>query len=197
MNALATRAYLTEAFLEKRIQCVLIKDAAKQLTQRLNDTQCGFRPGRSATDQQEIFQKSWGLCQDVYACFVDLGKAFDRLPRDKLWVVVQDDSVDGQLPLPSIVFLLGRWCRDANSGKRVLLAAPMRTQPYRQGPGGVFWLCGPGLGVESAELFDIAENREVFWVLRSSAEVTIDLLRPSKQTHLKARRKQCTWITNQ
>jgi len=58
----------------------------------LDDTQCGFRPGRRTTYQiltlQKIFEKSWEYAKDVYTCFVDLGKAYDRVPREKLWEVL-------------------------------------------------------------------------------------------------------------
>ena len=35
--------------------------------------------------------------KDLLACFVDLEKVYDRVPRDKLWKVLQDYGVDDQL----------------------------------------------------------------------------------------------------
>ena len=68
---------------------------------KLEDGQCGFRPGRSTTDQiftlKQIFEKSWEYGKDFFACFVDLEKAYDRIPRDKPWKVLQEYGVDGQL----------------------------------------------------------------------------------------------------
>ena len=68
---------------------------------KLEDGQCGFRPGRSTTDQiftlKQIFEKSWEYGKDLFACFVDLEKAYDRVPRDKLWKVLQEYGVNGQL----------------------------------------------------------------------------------------------------
>ena len=42
--------------------------------------QCGFRPSHSTTDQ--IFEKSWEYGKNLFACFVNLEKAYDRVPRD-------------------------------------------------------------------------------------------------------------------
>ena len=68
---------------------------------KLEDGQCGFHPGRSTTDQivtlKQIFEKSWEYGKDLFACFVDLEKAYDRVPRDKLWKVLQEYGVNGQL----------------------------------------------------------------------------------------------------
>ena len=67
----------------------------------LTDAQCCFRPGRSTMDQifalQQIFEKSWEYAKEVNACFVDLKKAYDRIPRDKLWAVLLQYGIDGQL----------------------------------------------------------------------------------------------------
>ena len=65
------------------------------------DGQCGFRPGCSTTDQifslRQIFQKSWVYAKDVIACFVDLKKAYDMVPQNKLWWVLQEYGIDGHL----------------------------------------------------------------------------------------------------
>jgi len=65
------------------------QDAAKIIEPKLDNTQCGFRRGCSTTDQsftlQNIFEKSWEYAKDVCKCFVDLGKVYSRVPREKLW----------------------------------------------------------------------------------------------------------------
>ena len=68
---------------------------------KLTDAKCGFCPGQSTMDQifalQQIFEKSWEYAKEVNACFVDLEKAYDRIPRDKLWAVLLQYGIDGQL----------------------------------------------------------------------------------------------------
>ena len=70
---------------------------------KLEDGQCGFRSDRSNTDQiftlKQIFEKSWEYGKDLFACFVDLEKVYDRVPRDKFWKVLQEYGVGGQLLL--------------------------------------------------------------------------------------------------
>ena len=79
----------------------LEKKCREIVQDKLTDAQCGFRPGRSTMDQifalQQIFEKSWEYAKEVNACFVDLEKAYDRIPRDKLWAVRLQYGIDGQL----------------------------------------------------------------------------------------------------
>ena len=68
---------------------------------QLQDAQCGFRPGRSTMDQifalQQVFEKLWEYAKEVCTCFVDLEKAYDRVPKDKLWAVLLEYDVRAQL----------------------------------------------------------------------------------------------------
>ena len=47
--------------------------------------------------KQQIFEKLWEYAKDVNASFVDLEKAYDRIPRDKLWAMLLQYGIDGQL----------------------------------------------------------------------------------------------------
>jgi len=48
---------------------------------------------------QHIFKKSWEHVKDLCTCFVDLGKVYGRVPREKLWVMLWEHGVDGCLLL--------------------------------------------------------------------------------------------------
>ena len=73
----------------------------ERVESKLENVKGGFTPGRSTTDQiftlRQIFQKSWEYAKDVFACFVDLEKAYNRVLRDKLWRVLQEYGSIGHL----------------------------------------------------------------------------------------------------
>ena len=87
---------------------------------KLNDTQCGLRPGRSTTDQiftlQQIFEIPWKYANDVYTCFGDLEKAYHRVTREKLSGVFRENGVDDRqllaikslYPCSEVFVLVGR-----------------------------------------------------------------------------------------
>ena len=78
-----------------------LTENAEIVESKLKDGHSGFRSGRSTTDKifilKQILEKSWEYGKDLFACFVDLEKAYERVPRDKLWIVLQEYGVDGQL----------------------------------------------------------------------------------------------------
>ena len=86
---------------EKVYTKCLARKCREIVESKLENGQCCFWPGRSTTDQiftvKHIFEKSRNYGKDLFACFVDLEKAYDRVPRDKLWKVLQEYGLNGQL----------------------------------------------------------------------------------------------------
>ena len=68
---------------------------------KVENGQCGFRPGRNTTDQiftlRQIFKKFWEYAKDAFVCFIELEKTYDWVPRDKPWRVLQKYGIDGHL----------------------------------------------------------------------------------------------------
>ena len=79
----------------------LEKRCREIIESKLEDTQCGLRPGSSSKDQiftlQQIFEKRWEYAKDVYTWFLE--KAYDRIHREKLWGMLLEYGVDGRLLL--------------------------------------------------------------------------------------------------
>ncbi|TWW77036.1 hypothetical protein D4764_12G0004260 [Takifugu flavidus] len=88
------------------------------------EEQCGFHPGRGTVDQlytlSRVFEGACEFAQPVHMCFVDLEKAFDRVPRGVLW---GENGVPG--PLIWVVHSLYDRCQNFGhiTGNDVVLLA--------------------------------------------------------------------------
>ena len=67
-----------------------LKPRAEQL---LWESHCGFHHGRGCADQlfclQMLMEKAREYHQPIYACFIDLKKAYDSVHRESLWCILQ------------------------------------------------------------------------------------------------------------
>ena len=58
-----------------------------------SESQCGFRHGRGCADQlfslRMLMEKAREYHQPIYACFIDLKKAYDSVHRESLWRILQ------------------------------------------------------------------------------------------------------------
>ncbi|KAI3362744.1 hypothetical protein L3Q82_001808 [Scortum barcoo] len=86
------------------------------------------RPSPKSQKSLRVLEGLWEFAQPVHMCFVDLEKAFDRVPRGILWGVLREYGVRGPL-LRAVRSLYGR--------SRSLVRIAGRFLRRSQGPEGV------------------------------------------------------------
>ena len=71
------------------------------MNSELPDIQAGFRKGRWTRDQianiRWIMEKAREFQKNIYFCFLDYGKAFDRVDHNKLWKILKEMGIPDHL----------------------------------------------------------------------------------------------------
>uniref|UniRef100_A0A3P9JM39 ribonuclease H n=1 Tax=Oryzias latipes TaxID=8090 RepID=A0A3P9JM39_ORYLA len=80
---------------------VLINRVVEGTECMIGEEQCGFRRGRGCVDQvfvvRQVCEKFLAKGRKVFWAFMDLEKAYDRIDREALWVVLSMYGIDGSL----------------------------------------------------------------------------------------------------
>ena len=73
----------------------------QHVNHELPDVQAGFRNGRGTKDQianiRWIIEKSREFQKNIYFCFIDYAKAFDRVGHNKLWEILKQMGIPDHL----------------------------------------------------------------------------------------------------
>ena len=83
----------------------MLKILQARLQQYVNhellDVQAGFRKGRKTRDQIGnicwIIEKAREFQKNIYFCFIDYAKAFDRVDHNKLWKILKEMGIPDHL----------------------------------------------------------------------------------------------------
>ena len=71
------------------------------MNRELPDVQAGFRKGRGTRDQTAtiywIIEKAREFQKNLYFCFIDYTKAFDCVDHNKLWNILKEMGIPGQV----------------------------------------------------------------------------------------------------
>ena len=90
----------------------------EQVRVEIDEMQCGFMSGRGTTDAifvvRQLQEKHLAANKPLYMAFVDLEKAFDRVPQDVIWWAMRKLGIDEWL-----VCLVQSMYKDVRSRVRV------------------------------------------------------------------------------
>ena len=71
------------------------------MKQEIPEVQAGFTKGRGTRDQIAnicwTIEKAREFQKNIYFCFIDYAKAFDRVERNKLWEILKEMEIPDHL----------------------------------------------------------------------------------------------------
>ena len=80
----------------------ILQDSLQQYVNcELPEVQAGFRKGRGTRDQitniHWFIEKANELQKNIYFCFIEYAKSFDRVDHNKLWEILQEMGIPDHL----------------------------------------------------------------------------------------------------
>ena len=70
----------------------------------IGDKQFGFMPGRGTTDAilraRQVTKKHLEMQKELHLVFIDLEKAYDRVPRQEVWRCLREQGVSENVCAP-------------------------------------------------------------------------------------------------
>ena len=103
-NAKECSNYHTVALISytSKVMLKILQASLQQYVNReLTDVQAGFRKGRGTRDQIAnicwITEKARKLQKNIYFCFIDYAKWFDRMDHNKLWKILKEMGIPDHL----------------------------------------------------------------------------------------------------
>ncbi|KMQ81552.1 endonuclease-reverse transcriptase [Lasius niger] len=85
----------------KILSFILCERLKPYLTDIIGDYQCGFRPGKSTTDQiftlRQILEKTREFQIDTHHLFIDFKQAYDSIIRDELYCTMTELGIPKRL----------------------------------------------------------------------------------------------------
>ena len=90
--------------ISKVILKILQASLKQYVNRKLPDAQAGFRKGRGTRDQianiHWIIEKAREFQKNIYFCFIDYAKAFDRVDHNNLWKIFKRWEYQTTWPVP-------------------------------------------------------------------------------------------------
>ena len=79
---------------------ILMKRMKSTIHEEIEDVQCGFKQGKGTTNAifilRNLTERSIEVQKDLYLCFIDYSKAFDKVQHEKLFAILDQLDIDGK-----------------------------------------------------------------------------------------------------
>ena len=79
---------------------ILMSRARNKISREISNTQCGFVRDKGAGNAifmvRMLFERAVEMQQDLFLCFIDYSKAFDKVKHEELMRILEEIDIDGK-----------------------------------------------------------------------------------------------------